>query len=85
MNRQTEKIVITVKTFQRTVVRLQKKQKIAWCEQCAAETVMLAPNEAAMLLQITARDIFRRVEMGEIHYLEIETGAPLVCHKSLKK
>ena len=36
MTRRTEKTVITVKTFQRTLVRLHQKQKIALCEQCAA-------------------------------------------------
>ena len=83
MSRRTEKTVITVKTYQRTVVRLRKKEKIAWCEQCAAEAVMLAPNEAAVHLQTTAREIFRLTEAGEIHYLETETGALLVCGDSL--
>lgn len=83
MSRRTEKTVITVKTFQRTVVRLRQKENIAWCEQCAAETVMFAPNEAAAYLQTTAREIFRRVEAGEMHYLETETGALLICRNSL--
>ncbi len=85
MNRRTEKIIITVETFQRTTVRSRRKLKIARCEQCAAETVMLAPNEAAAFLQITARDLFRRVESGEIHFLETEAGALLVCRQSLEK
>jgi hypothetical protein len=79
LNRRKEKTVITVETFQRTVVRLRRKVKIAWCEQCAAETVILEPNEAAAYLQITAREIFRLTEAGEIHYLETETGALFVC------
>lgn len=83
MSRQTEKTVITIETFQRTVVHLRRKEKIALCEQCAAETVMLAPNEAAAYLQTTAREIFRLTEAGEIHYLETETGALLVCRDSL--
>jgi len=83
MNRRKEKTVITVETFQRTIIYSRRKAKIALCEQCAAEAVMLAPNEAAAYLQTTAREIFRRVEAGEIHYLETETGALLVCRKSL--
>ena len=82
MNRRKEKTVITVETFQRTVIYSQRKAKIAWCEQCAAETVMFASNEAAVYLQTTAREIFRLTEAGEIHYLETETGALLVCHDS---
>ena len=83
MTRRTEKTVITVETFQRTVIYSRQKEKIALCEQCAAETVMLAPNEAAALLQTSAREIFRLTEAGEIHYLETETGALLVCRNSL--
>ena len=83
MNSQTEKIVITVETFQRKTVRVRQKLKIVRCEKCAAETVMLAPNEAAVVLQTTARDIFRRIESGEIHFLESETGVLLVCRNSV--
>ena len=82
MTRRTEKTVITVETFQRTVVRWRRKEKIARCEQCVAETVMLAPNEAAAFLQTTVREIFRLTEAGEIHYLETESGALLVCRNS---
>ena len=78
MNRRTEKTVITVETFQCSVVRSRRKAKVAWCEQCAAELVMLAPNEAAALLQTTARQIFRLTEAGEIHYLETESDALLI-------
>lgn len=74
MKRRTEKTVITVETFQRTVVRLRRKEKIALCEQCAAEIVMLAPNEAAAFLQTTAREIFRLTEAGEINYFEKYLG-----------
>ena len=81
MNRRTEKTVITIETFQRTTMH-SRKAKIAWCDRCQAETVMLAPDEAAALLQITTREIFRLTEAGEIHYSETETGALLVCRKS---
>ena len=82
MNHRTEKTVITVETFQRTSIRSGRKAKIAWCGQCAAETVMLSPDQAAAQLQITAREIFRMAETGEIHYLETESGALLVCRNS---
>jgi hypothetical protein len=82
MNRRTEKTVITVETFQRTVVRSRPKMRIVWCDRCAAETVMLAPNEAAAHLQTTAREIFRLMEADKIHYLETTTRALLVCRNS---
>jgi hypothetical protein len=82
MNRRKEKTVITVERFQRTTVRIRRKAKIAWCDHCAAETLMLPPEEAAALLQTTARAIFRLTEAGEIHFLETESGALLVCRNS---
>jgi hypothetical protein len=44
---------------------------------------MLAPNEAAAMLQTTARTIFQRVEAGEVHFLETADGALLICCNSL--
>ena len=82
MNRRTEKTVITVETFEHTTVHIQRKVKIAWCERCAADAVMLAPDEAAAHLQTTARVIFRLTEAGEIHFLETESGSLLVCRNS---
>jgi protein-arginine kinase activator protein McsA len=82
MIRRRQKTVITVETFQRTTVRSRRKAKFAWCEQCAAETAMLAPDEAAAFLQTTARQIFRLTEAGEVHFLETESGALLVCRNS---
>ena len=82
MNIRRQKTVITVETLQRTTVRLRRKVGVAWCEQCAAETVMLTTDEAAAHLQTTARDIFRLTEAGDIHFLETESGALLVCRNS---
>ena len=82
MNSPAEKTVITIETFQRTTIRTRREIKIAWCEDCAAETVMLSPDQAAVQLQITAREIFRMAESGEIHYSETEIGALLACRNS---
>lgn len=84
MKRRTEKTVITVETLQRTTVHNRRITRIAWCERCAADTVMLAPDEAAAHLQTTARAIFRLTEAGEIHFLETESGSLLVCRNSCR-
>lgn len=82
INRKERKI-ITVENYRRMTMFLGRGANIAWCEQCGAETVMFAPNEAAAVLQTSAREIFRRVETGEIHFLETKAGALLICHNSL--
>jgi hypothetical protein len=44
---------------------------------------MLTPDEAAALAQTTAREVYRRVEAGEVHSIETEDGALRVCVNSL--
>ena len=83
MVKHKEKRVITIENYSRTRMRLRRGANIAWCDRCGAKTVMLSPNEAAAARQTTAREIFRRVETGEIHFLETEAGALLICRDSL--
>jgi len=44
---------------------------------------MVTPEEAAALAQTTTRDIYRRVEAGELHFTERPEGALLLCLNSL--
>jgi hypothetical protein len=83
MNYRKEKTVITVETLRRTVVYPRRKTFIARCEKCAAEVQMLAPERASVILQTTVREIFRRVETNEIHFLEADGGRLFVCLNSL--
>lgn len=83
MNHQTEKTVITIETFQRTVVHLKRVSETVRCKQCATESLMISPEEAVAHLQSTVREIFRFIEIGEIHFLESTTGGLLVCRSSL--
>ncbi len=75
--------VITVQTRQVATVRWHRQPLVMHCEQCADESCMVTPGEAAVLARTTARHIFRRVEAGEIHFLETADGALLVCRNSL--
>ena len=74
---------IIVEKHQRTVIRSRRQAVIAWCEQCAVETVMLSPEKAAAIVHTTAREVYRRAESGELHFIETESGALLVCSASL--
>ncbi len=46
---------------------------------------MLTPDEAAAVSLTTTRSIFRRVEEGNLHFLEGEGGRLLVCVNSLRR
>jgi hypothetical protein len=53
------------------------------CPLCAAEK-MVRPEEAAFLLCVSQREIFRRIEATTIHFEETSDGAIYVCANSLK-
>jgi hypothetical protein len=40
---------------------------------------MVSPETAAALLGITPREVYRRVETGAIHFIEIEGVKLLIC------
>lgn len=77
------KTAVVVQTHRLTTVHLTHAPIRAWCEPCRAEVVMLTPDEAAALAQSTARDIYHRVDAGELHYIETDDGALRVCVNSL--
>jgi hypothetical protein len=83
MKRTTTRTEITVEKRQRITVR-PDRTRVAVCEQCTREVVMLSPEAAAALFETTARVIFRLIEAGELHFLETVGGGLLVCRNSLE-
>lgn len=55
-----------------------------WCGDCSKKVQMLTPDQAAMLANVSSRTIYRRVEAGEMHYIETTEGLLLVCANSLE-
>lgn len=56
-----------------------------FCEQCAEELDFAALDDAVWLSGLTVREIVRRAENREIHYLESLGGHLFICQKSLTK
>jgi len=83
MTRKSKKTVITIETRQRTLFRRSRRKIFAWCERCAAETLMVLPDEAAKLRGISPRAIYRQIEDGDLHFTETENDALLICSNSL--
>ena len=44
---------------------------------------MIPANEAAMMAKVTARDIYRLVGTGELHFREDRLGLLYICSESL--
>jgi hypothetical protein len=85
MRRKKKTTIVTYESRERTTIRRAEPRVVAWCDQCRAEVLMITPNEAATFARTNARAIFRGVEAGEIHFVDGEGGALLVCSKSLNR
>ena len=77
-----------------TEIRIETREKILFrrtspheietvCNSCEAASVFMLPERAAYLFDVTAREIYRRVEEGAIHFMETRAGLTLVCTASL--
>src|SRR5450432_2108388 len=77
--------VVTLETFQRTVVRQQRYPIFAVCSFCGTETSMFSPIEFARLTGSTPRQIYRRIEDGTFHFIEETDGGLLICGNSAIK
>ena len=55
-----------------------------WCDVCGATVAMVTPERAAEMLMTNARAIYRRVEMGDVHFAEAVAGELLICVDSLR-
>ncbi len=75
-------IELTVETDEFLVVRAQSQRAFVWCAVCADEVRMLKPETAAVLWGTSVREVYRRVEAGQVHFAEQPGGRLLVCVNS---
>ena len=75
--------VTTIETHQVWIIRRQRSSNRPRCSECREQDGMLTPEEAARLTGASTRDIYRRVEAGLIHFMEIPDGGLFVCLASI--
>jgi len=79
MRRRTE---ITIETSRRLIVRRISRGVTGWCDGCLRQVEMITPNEAAAVLNVSSRAIYRWIENGRLHFIECGTEL-FVCAESL--
>ena len=82
MKRTKTKTEIIVATRQQITIR-GRSRRDAWCEWCGATVGMLLPEHAAVLSNTTPREIYRRVENGEVHFVETREGDLFICCRTI--
>jgi hypothetical protein len=78
-----KRTVITIETHRLTVVGSRRSSVVAWCERCGGQVRMVTPEQAATLAGTKPRDIYRRVESDDLHFVGSGTGTMLICAGSL--
>ena len=87
MNKRTE---ITIENHEVTIIRsgahklLPDAPQSAWCPFCEQEVTVLTAETAAQVDGISRREIYRRIERGELHFNEAADGVVQVCLISLR-
>ena len=54
-----------------------------WCKHCGKNLPMVTPETAARLSGATVRALYRRIEAGNLHFVETTDGLLFVCTDSL--
>ena len=80
MKRRTE---IIVETERVVVIPPQTMPAHLWCETCCTQVEMVTPEQAAALIQVTPRVVYRWVEAQLLHFIEEADGRVLICRNSL--
>lgn len=77
------KTEITIETHRTFIVRRRTSLTYAWCAGCAATVSFASPEDAAQLAGGSAREIYRGVEAGQLHFIETGDRRLQVCIDSL--
>jgi hypothetical protein len=75
---------IEIVTVQEQTIQIPMTSAEIWCVHCNTPNQMLTPNIAATLSGITLRTLFRWIESGDIHFVEMPEGSIFLCLDSIK-
>lgn len=53
------------------------------CAICPTQSPMIIAEDAATLLSMTRREVYRAIETGNVHFIETAEGILFVCIESL--
>lgn len=85
MSANTKKILIETESHEVFIVHAGGKSEVrGFCKGCSAETELLTLDEAVSHTGNAALEIMRRVNEGEIHFLETASGHLLICKNSFE-
>jgi hypothetical protein len=78
-----KRTIVRVETRSLSVIRPAQRAIDLWCDECSAVVPMVTPEQAAQVSCTTPREIYRRIENGELHFAETQQGELLICCRFL--
>jgi hypothetical protein len=82
--KRTRRIRASIQT-ERRLVMSSNRSLYSLCSVCGDEVRMVTVDQAALLARVNAREIYREVEAGQLHFIETNEGRLLVCAASLNE
>lgn len=76
---------ITVETQRVVVMSISALSETASCRICGAPAKWVTPDDAAAIVGVTPRTIYRWVEDKRLHFVETPAGLLLICVASLSQ
>ena len=76
---------IISETKQVAVLVNSAAQNDLWCELCGEGSAMIPPLLAAKLSRISTREVYRLIETGKIHFIEMADSQVFVCSVSFSR
>jgi hypothetical protein len=80
MRRRRTELTIETKHL---VLRRRTNHEPVWCHQCSASVDLVTPEEAATMLGVNPRAIYRALEAGQFHLNEVNELVPRLCLNSV--
>ena len=68
---------------ERIIIRGRASLALSFCAGCGAVARFVTPETAAAMIHADTREIYRRIESGDLHYVEVNSVALRVCADSL--
>ncbi len=83
--RTSRTVELTVERSEFFAAQTSRGPTFSRCVQCGGNARFVTPAEAARSSGESLREIFRRIEAGEVHFQETPEGALLICLDSLNQ
>ena len=75
----------TVENHETVVIRSSGRLNRVLCPECMESVALVSLDQAVMLSGVSSRAVYRWIEEGRIHFVEMPARGALICPATLLK